>query len=641
MMKRKFMVAALAVCMLAGWAQAADYIPPEFTISTSNFGDVTIVGASLDGVGNDTTPEAYRHTVAADGALDWAGDINNGPGAQYHPHTTFETATQEPNGLDPIPFGIWATDYQEPELITTVDVDEGWYRVFVAYAGAIFARQSADREFTPFTGCDPIYGGDQTPVGTLVVDELGSVSELIDHTSTRTNNWQAMLGEVGYQKGSQLVLRTAIHNRIGSRIPSGNPATGGYMQPVLFGIGYQPVYKEVVIEEPNNVANEGGAGGSITVQLTDAPSANVEVTLTPDSDEYAVGGAAAGAPKVLTFTPGDWAAQTVAITAPDDADADNHNGLLAVTVSSPGGDADYDGDAVDSLEVTVVDDDMPAAIPGLIGWWKLDGDAQDSSGNGNHGVLMDLENPQDQHFVSGMDGLALQTNHAGTPWVEVTPADPNLYIPDDTDGLTVSFWFRQSPWNSGGWGWFISVGNYADMNETCWYSRMWGNANVHFGVYGADGNAPGSLSGDNILRDKQWHHLVGVWDKAKGQVRKYHDGIQQPEAPPGDQFPVAGVNLRPNYAAQPLRLLYSNLPNYPTRGVWMDDVRIYDHVLSGAEIAQLHYDVTGEVVCMKDLGPLDSNDDCKIDVVDLSVMLEDWLTCNVFPQSDCGVYQPD
>ena len=55
---------------------------------------------------------------------------------------------------------------------------------------------------------------------------------------------------------------------------------------------------------------------------------------------------------------------------------------------------------------------VPAYVPqsGLIGWWPFNGNAQDESGNGNHGVMIDgASNVTDRfdqpNYALGLDGI--------------------------------------------------------------------------------------------------------------------------------------------------------------------------------------------------------------------------------------------
>jgi len=625
-MIKKILLLCIAVVMMAAVAQAEEYIPPTFTTSTATWGDINIVGASLDSEGTDYTPAEYVNTVAADGATDWVGNLDGGnTGPTYIAAPYWETTQQEPNGLDPLPFALFAVDGIEPELITTVTVPEGWYRVFVPYTMSIYARLSDDRDFTPITGDDVILG-QVVPVGTLVVDPWGNESEVIDHTQTRTNERRALIAPVGYMYGTELTLRTSVRNRAGSIIPSDFPNTA------LYGIGYQAVTDVIVVDqsEGQTVVTEGGAADTITVTLTDQPTADVTITLIPDSAAYTLDD------DELVFTSADWAAKTVTVTAADDGDGDNHSGSIAISVSSA--DAGYGSDVIAPVAVTVLDDDVPAAIPGLIGWWKLDGNGLDSSGNGNHLTMMDPysgpNEPEEWSFDIGVDGLALHTDKDGAPWFEVAPADPNFYVPED--GLTISYWVLYRPYSYGsGWGWHVCIGTDGDSDNIVYTSRMWGKSSFNAVLFGD--NDSGCGVGDlntPLAEEPVWRHFVTTWDKDEGgRCRAYLDGALIDEQPPwGDN---AWYALRPNKANLPLRIAYGGNPSWRTTNTYLDDVRIYDHALTAYEIGSLNYEVTGEFVCTE-IDPEDFNEDCEVNMLDLAQVLAKWLKCNKVPAAACG-----
>ncbi|MGB0743599.1 MAG: lamin tail domain-containing protein, partial [Opitutales bacterium] len=103
---------------------------------------------------------------------------------------------------------------------------------------------------------------------------------------------------------------------------------------------------------------EGGATDSIEFVLTTTPSANVDVTLTPDTELDLGNGA--GNPVVLNFTPGDaTTAQFATVTAFDDAVLEGlHSGTISVLTAST--DGDYDA-LSDTINVSITDNDSAAA----------------------------------------------------------------------------------------------------------------------------------------------------------------------------------------------------------------------------------------------------------------------------------------
>jgi hypothetical protein len=98
---------------------------------------------------------------------------------------------------------------------------------------------------------------------------------------------------------------------------------------------------------------EGGAGDSYDVVLTSEPTNTVTVTLTVDPQLIA-------GPSPLTFTTGNWdTPQTVTVNADDDAVSEGLH-VASITHAASSSDGDYNGIAIDQVDVTITDDDSPA-----------------------------------------------------------------------------------------------------------------------------------------------------------------------------------------------------------------------------------------------------------------------------------------
>ena len=106
---------------------------------------------------------------------------------------------------------------------------------------------------------------------------------------------------------------------------------------------------------------EGGPADSFSVTLGSVPTENVVVQVTPDSQLDL--GAGGGVPVSLTFTPANaLQAQTITVSAVDDAIIEGvHTGLVQYSVTSS--DTEYDGVAVDSIAVSIQDNDGPMTSP--------------------------------------------------------------------------------------------------------------------------------------------------------------------------------------------------------------------------------------------------------------------------------------
>ena len=100
-----------------------------------------------------------------------------------------------------------------------------------------------------------------------------------------------------------------------------------------------------------------GEGGSDTyaVVLASQPTHDVVVTVNDPTDNTDV----TAEPGTLTFTTLNWStAQTVTVTAAEDAGSDDETATVTHTVSST--DAKYSGISASSVAVSVTDDDDPA-----------------------------------------------------------------------------------------------------------------------------------------------------------------------------------------------------------------------------------------------------------------------------------------
>lgn len=121
--------------------------------------------------------------------------------------------------------------------------------------------------------------------------------------------------------------------------------------PIVFIVEDQ--LQKVLVSETALAATEGGATDTYNLSLRSAPSNDVVVSITPDVELEV------DKPQV-TFTTGNWDQwQTVTVTAKNDSDHElNHTGTI--THSAVSTDTLYDGLAIDSVEVSITDNDNTA-----------------------------------------------------------------------------------------------------------------------------------------------------------------------------------------------------------------------------------------------------------------------------------------
>ena len=206
-------------------------------------------------------------------------------------------------------------------------------------------------------------------------------------------------------------------------------------------------------------------------------------------------------------------------------------------------------------EITVTD-------PNLVGWWKLDTTsgitAIDWSGHGNNGTI-----EGDPQWVEGFDGGAIAFN--GNDYIEL----PTDMVGSDVGSVTM--WIKTEQTNVGMilYGSDGTSGNgYGDENEMHVNIDSGGIVElfIEFGDSDVSAETP-------AVNNNSWHHIAATWD-INGQVMLYLNGGEPVSADhTGNDFRFSGrIRLGAPNSSQ--RFYIGSL----------DDVRLYDRVLSVAEI---------------------------------------------------------
>ena len=215
-----------------------------------------------------------------------------------------------------------------------------------------------------------------------------------------------------------------------------------------------------------------------------------------------------------------------------------------------------------SLAVTA--QNVPSYVPanGLVGWWPFNGNANDESGNGNHGT------------VNGATLTADRFGNAGKAY-SFDGADDNIEFPTSDSlgigsfqGLTISIWFKT---NLQGDIRFIHFFN--DTYDLSIHNSGQGNEihciNYHIGV------------GPNFLHyiqatSNQWNNLTWTMNFGQNQSYVYLNGIKVNELFPSQFLLSSSMKLKVG-----------------DNGVWpltgsIDDIAIYNRALTPQEITQLY-----------------------------------------------------
>ena len=215
----------------------------------------------------------------------------------------------------------------------------------------------------------------------------------------------------------------------------------------------------------------------------------------------------------------------------------------------------------------------PTPTPsGPKGEWKLDGNANDSSGNNNNGTLYGGA------YESGKSGQA----------VHLDGSDDYVNVPDSStlegmDGLTVAAWVKLDTLPS-------SENHYIPVGKEEAYRFIVGSAGGGHLVVATTNNGwytSGTTAGfgDVTLATGTWYYLVGVYDGS--YVRMYIDGQFKASGPQA----ISGAIVNNSYA---LRFGHNfAIGNVEFTDGLVDEVRVYDRALSAADIQDL-YDSYGD-----------------------------------------------
>lgn len=260
---------------------------------------------------------------------------------------------------------------------------------------------------------------------------------------------------------------------------------------------------------------------------------------------------------------------------------------------------------------------LPSYVPtnGLIGWWSFSGNANDSSGNGNNGVVTGATLVADRH---GNSYSAYQFNGT-TDYIEV--ADTPALRLNATD-FTFSFWVNISTYNASSATAFIV--KRAAGNASGWLlvaNDFYSNTIELKTSAGQDPN----IRSDSTIAENGWHHVAVVYHQSS-TLDFYIDGILSSIHSSG------GLYFNPNTNSVMRFGHDTSIPpgNYFINGM-MDDIGIWNRALTPQEILNLFTgtisSVTGITMNETSIHPNPANDA-------LSIKSNDYLDGTTYNISD-------
>ncbi|MBL7144044.1 MAG: LamG domain-containing protein [Phycisphaerae bacterium] len=209
---------------------------------------------------------------------------------------------------------------------------------------------------------------------------------------------------------------------------------------------------------------------------------------------------------------------------------------------------------------------------GLVGHWRLDGSAADSSGNGHDGEIFG-----EPKWVDGKIGGAMEID--GDDWIEVPGTSAAEGFAALEGQVTWTAWFKTS--NSG-------VINTLIAQGPAGAAHIQGNRSINIeasGVIMIRAHSVGALTSLNstaVVNDGEWHYVAVTiafeTDGTNDTMKVYIDG----DLSIGYETNTVDINQHSGPAADFI-VTFGARGTTPFNGL-IDDVRIYDHALSEVEI---------------------------------------------------------
>jgi len=263
-------------------------------------------------------------------------------------------------------------------------------------------------------------------------------------------------------------------------------------------------------------------------------------------------------------------------------------------------------------------DTAKLVIKELVGYWKFDGDADDSSGYGNHGTV------NGAIFTGGIDGQALlfdgMNDYVDVPGTAFDALDPGV--------LTISVWAYGGlplPVNNS-----IFEAEDVDGNRVVNCHLAWARDNS---IYWDAGDATGI---DRIVQEADaedykgsWNHYAFTKDADTGQMNIF-------------------INGEPWFSGTGLTRTLGTVETFVIGSGWttssssiadpfpgmIDEFRIYNYPMTVIEAAYIYYALSGESACAVPV-PNDITGDCEVNMDDLALLVGEYLACNWVPAEIC------
>jgi hypothetical protein len=224
--------------------------------------------------------------------------------------------------------------------------------------------------------------------------------------------------------------------------------------------------------------------------------------------------------------------------------------------------------------ITAFAQNVPSYVPtnGLVGWWPFNGNANDESGNGNHGTVNNVNSAIDRF---GNGNSAFSFNRQTINEINVN----NTSTLNSLSNISISIWVKLVSYNEPGQAGYNHWINKSDQSNNHHFIFANNASQVYFYYTGA----AGFFATNNLPQLNQWTHIV---------VTHNYDGSQNSIC----KFYFDGNLIESIPAIQPINQTLDNLKigafgaeNYNRVDGSLDDIGIWNRALTACEIQDLYH----------------------------------------------------
>lgn len=221
---------------------------------------------------------------------------------------------------------------------------------------------------------------------------------------------------------------------------------------------------------------------------------------------------------------------------------------------------------------------LPSARADLLGYYQFEGNFEDSSGNGHHGVAsgtVTIENDP-------VRGNVLRIPDTGNNGLNIDTIVPYADSPAQSD-FTLMAWYKRSADVTGDFRYVINLGANGDNAIASLGVRSVGSiaSYMETNLAGSNTDQVNTFGGTAIEGGagvwQDWHHLAVVYDRSADMAHVFLDGVYDGST---------DISLLSDTEAFSWSSAY--IGRGPATGSsavgWIDEARIYDEVLTWQEI---------------------------------------------------------